>query len=141
MHAPASFGSRLAAYVIDALVLAGAAGGLVGLLSVGGASDATRSSVGFVLVVATVAYFVILEGGPKGATLGKRAMGLRVVAAEESPLGYGRALVRTLARVLSAFPLYAGFLWCLVDRDSRCWHDMLAKSRVITERAVSRTAA
>lgn len=126
---PANFVSRLVAYVLDVLLLAVPAGALVTMLGKG--AHEARPTIGVVLVLAALAYFVVLEGGPSGATLGKRAARLRVVAADGGPLGYRRALMRTLARLLSAFPCYAGFLWCLIERQGRCWHDMLAGSRVI----------
>jgi uncharacterized RDD family membrane protein YckC len=96
-----------------------------------GASPATQSAIGLAFCAATVAYFAVLEGGAAGATLGKRALGLRVISPDGSPIGYRRGLVRTVARLVSAFPLWAGFLWCLVDDQRRTWHDILARSRVV----------
>jgi uncharacterized RDD family membrane protein YckC len=46
-------------------------------------------------------------------------------------LGFARTLLRTIAYLVSLVPLFAGFLWILVDRDRRGWHDHIAGSRVV----------
>jgi uncharacterized RDD family membrane protein YckC len=51
-----------------------------------------------------VAYFVMLEGGSSGQTVGKRALNIRVV--DEStggPIGFGRGFMRYLTRLPSIF--------------------------------------
>ena len=66
-----------------------------------------------------------------GQTIGKGLMGLRVVGADGRRLGIVRSLVRTFAYLISLIPLFAGFLWVLVDGDRRAWHDHIAGSRVV----------
>jgi uncharacterized RDD family membrane protein YckC len=74
-----------------------------------------------------VGYFTLLEGGPRGQTLGKSAMHIRVVSlADGQPIGYQRALVRDLARILSAIPIYLGYLWMLWSRERQTWHDAIS---------------
>lgn len=77
-----------------------------------------------------LSYFTVLHAWG-GQTLGKLIMGIRVVAvAEDGPLPPGRSFLRAAGYLLSALPLGAGFLWLLLDREQRCWHDRLAGSRV-----------
>ena len=47
---------------------------------------------------AAIPYFVYFEGGPTGQTLGKRALGIRVIDLNTGgSIGYARALVRVFA--------------------------------------------
>ena len=77
-----------------------------------------------------LAYFTILHAWG-GQTVGKLIMGLQVRALDDTPLGLGPAFLRTVGYLLSALPLGAGFLWAVLDREHRAWHDHLAGSRVV----------
>jgi uncharacterized RDD family membrane protein YckC len=66
-----------------------------------------------------------------GATLGKHAMGLRVVAADGRRISVPQAALRTLGYAVSALALYLGFLAVLVDDRRRGWHDRLARTAVV----------
>ncbi|MDE2291320.1 MAG: RDD family protein, partial [Elusimicrobia bacterium] len=79
-------------------------------------------------------------GNMTGGTPGKRLLGLRVEAVGGGPLGAGRSLVRA-AGYLVSLPLNLGFLWSLLNPDSRTWHDLLAGSRVVEVRAKSQGTA
>ena len=69
-----------------------------------------------------------------GATPGKLAVGLRIVDAEtgRTPTT-GRLVVRFLCYLLSALPLYLGFLWAAIDRRKQGWHDKIAGTVVILD--------
>jgi uncharacterized RDD family membrane protein YckC len=84
-------------------------------------------------LVIPAAYFVLLHGSG-GRTLGKALAGVRVVAASGEPLGYGRALARHLAWLLSAFTFGVGFLVAAARRDKRALHDLVAGTRVVRTR-------
>ena len=59
-------------------------------------------------------------------------VGLRVVDARTGgAIGYPRAFVRWLTRLLSAAVLFIGYLWMLGDSEKQCWHDKLAGDVVI----------
>lgn len=66
----------------------------------------------------------------RGATPGKRALGLRVTAQDGSPLRVGQAIGRTSAYLLS-LPFLAGFLWAAVDQRRETFHDKLAGTAVM----------
>ena len=69
-----------------------------------------------------------------GATPGKLAVGLRIVDAETGkPPSTGRLVVRLLCYLLSALPLYLGFLWAAIDRRKQGWHDKIAGTVVILD--------
>ena len=66
-----------------------------------------------------------------GQTVGKLVCGLHVVTASGfRPLGWGRSIVRCIGYFLSSI-LYLGFLWIMLNRRKRGWHDYLAGSMVV----------
>ena len=121
----AGFGTRLLAYLIDVVVLAVPAVIVFILLDIGAAY--------VIVLIASVAYFIVLHGGPTGQTLGKKAMSIRVIDARTGgPIGYGRAAVRWLVEgFLSGNILLLGYLWMLWDREKQTWHDKASTSVVI----------
>ena len=47
------------------------------------------------------------------------------------PIGYSRALVRFLMRIISGAVFYLGYLWMLWDKEKQCWHDKAANDVVV----------
>ncbi len=75
-------------------------------------------------------YFVFMEAGKRGATLGKRAMGLRVVQTTGARLGMGQAMIRNFLRVIDLFmPLLP--LVPFLNRRFQRLGDMAAGSLVV----------
>ncbi|MFP5377579.1 MAG: RDD family protein [Acidimicrobiia bacterium] len=119
----ASFGDRLVAAVIDAV--------LVGVLTV-----VLRLSLGalgaLLSLVGGLAYYGYLEGSPSGQTVGKRTMNIRVVDfATGGAIGVPRALIRYVARFVSSLPCGLGYFWMLWDPEKQTWHDKLATTVVV----------
>jgi uncharacterized RDD family membrane protein YckC len=121
----AGFWRRFAAAFIDGILL-----GVIGVILL-----AALKSVGYAIdIVIGLAYYTYLEGGPRGQTLGKRALGIRVVDFDSGgPIGYGRAFVRYIGRIVSALVIYIGYLWMLWDREKQTWHDKFANDVVVPE--------
>ena len=69
--------------------------------------------------------------GKYGATLGKRACGLRVVTAEGGKISYGRATGRAFAEILSGMICYIGYLIVAFDDQKRALHDHICSTRVV----------
>jgi uncharacterized RDD family membrane protein YckC len=113
-------------------------------------ADAARAGsaqlLGALLRVALLAgafsllYFVFSEGGPWQGTPGKRALGLRVRAADGGVAGYGRALVRHLAGAISWGLLNLGHALAGWRRDRRALHDLIAGTQVLAEGPMPRWA-
>ncbi|MFD7202340.1 RDD family protein [Streptomyces sp. NPDC059893] len=155
---PAGLGKRLAARLIDSVVLGAVTAvaavplGTKAVDHIDGKIDAAKASgreatvwlldgttgayLGIVLAVLLVAG-VLYEALPTakwGRTLGKKVCGLQVrdIEEHEAPT-FGAALRRWL--VYSVTGLLAigvvGVLWCLFDRPWRqCWHDKAARTFV-----------
>jgi uncharacterized RDD family membrane protein YckC len=85
-----------------------------------------------------VAFLLLLNGGyfiaftaVGGQSIGKMAVGIKVISQEESGVPIGRATIRTLAYVVSALPLGAGFVPGVLGADRLALHDRLAHTRVV----------
>jgi uncharacterized RDD family membrane protein YckC len=121
--ARAGWWRRAGAWLLDGIVVALIAGILSAVL------HGVGSSLG---VLVSIAYFVFFEGGRHGAGAGKQVMRIRVVDSRtNAPIGYPRAFVRWLGRILSALVFMLGYFWMLWDPDSQCWHDKLASDVVV----------
>ena len=134
---PAPLWRRLAAALYDlfpllALWMLVAALALLlahGRIDIAHPSDLYRHGLQAALLGVTAAYFVMSWHGG-GQTIGMRAWGIRVDAAQGRP-GWRRALLRFGVALVSLLALGLGFLWCLVDRERRAWHDLAAGTRVV----------
>lgn len=69
--------------------------------------------------------------GRWGATLGKRALGLKIVRPDGSPIGYGKATARFFAEWLSSLTLLVGYIMASFDDERRTLHDRICDTRVI----------
>jgi uncharacterized RDD family membrane protein YckC len=119
----ANFGQRLGAYLVDVIAL----GIIYGILLV--ISRPLAYAVGTIL---SLAYFTYFEGSSSGQTVGKRLLGIRVIDfSSGGPIGYGRAFVRWIARILSGIVCLLGYLWMLWDKEKQTWHDKLAPTVVV----------
>jgi uncharacterized RDD family membrane protein YckC len=118
--------------------------------TVGGLSGTCRVSDGSVVALAVLlylaalvagfAYYAILDG--RTQTLGRRATGIRVLdASSGTPIGVGRALGRSLFRLVSGLACWLGFLWMLWDPKKQTWHDKVVSSVVVRASAVPAGAA
>jgi len=84
---------------------------------------------GLVLLMFMFAYYVWMHGR-WGQTLGKMALGMKVVRTDGDPLGYGGAFLRWLGSLFSAVILMIGYLMAGLRSDKRALHDLVAGSRV-----------
>ncbi|MBI4588488.1 MAG: RDD family protein [Candidatus Rokubacteria bacterium] len=138
---PSGFWMRYAALSLDMYVLAlpVALFGILAavampLMAVGGklppsAAAAVGLTVALFLVAFMVAYSVWMHG-KWGQTLGKMALGMKVIRMDGSPLGYGGAFIRWMASVLSVVVLMIGYIMAGLRSDKRALHDLLAGTRV-----------
>jgi uncharacterized RDD family membrane protein YckC len=78
-------------------------------------------------------YPIVLEAFWNGQTVGKKALGLRVVAGDGAPVGWLAAITRNLLRTVDMLPFgYAtGLVASLVDAHGRRLGDMVAGTLVV----------
>ncbi len=79
------------------------------------------------------AYPIVLEAVWQGQTVGKKALRLRVVAADGAPVGWLAAITRNLLRTVDMLPFgyAAGLVSCLTDTHARRLGDMVAGTLVV----------
>ena len=82
------------------------------------------------LLAATAAYFII-SWRRVGQTIGMRAWRVHVVSNDGSPISQRQAWLRFGMAIVSLLALGLGFFWSLIDRDRRCWHDVVSGTRLI----------
>ena len=73
----------------------------------------------------------------KGATLGKMALGLKVVRSNGAPLGWGVSIGRYFMYLVSAFTLLIGYIMAGFDDEKRALHDRVCDTRVVYKRSLA----
>jgi len=139
------FWIRFAAIFIDGIIL-GVVGAIINipfqLIFVGmsvNAADPTAiltRTLGLfsVLIVINMAIAVAYESWfvvNKGATPGKMVLSLEVIRADGARPGWGLAIGRYFAKVLSGLTLYIGYIMAGFDDEKRALHDRICETRVV----------
>ncbi|HEY6986256.1 MAG TPA: RDD family protein [Rhodanobacteraceae bacterium] len=134
----AGFWRRCAAYTIDyfiTLVASYVVGLIAGFgLAVGqGAAGAMAApTVGGILgLIVGWLYFALQESSAAQATLGKRALGIKVTDDSGRRIGFGRATGRFFGKLLSGLILAIGFMLAGWTARKQALHDMLAGTLVV----------
>lgn len=131
---PASFVRRVAAHLIDVVLP-----GLVVLVLVAGlARTGHRLPALGVLVLGFLAWLLVLlvnsgvRQGATGQTIGKRALGIRLVGVStRQPVGPGRSVLRLVAHLLDTLPFLLGYLWPVWDERRQTFADKVCSTIVV----------
>ena len=105
----ADAGQRIGAFLLDLLIMVGALILLfiVSLLTLGAVGLDNAEVAGIIWLLGFFLlrnfYFILLEMGPRAATLGKRALGLRVVARSGERLTADRVIARNMMREIELY--------------------------------------
>ena len=140
----AGFWLRLAAYILDSLLLGFTAGVAVfmPLMSRGAISadnpweiytGTTQQFFALRLLILMIqwVYFAVLESSPWQASLGKRLLGLKVTDLDGRRISFARASARYFCTLLSGFILMAGFIMIAFTQKKQALHDILTGCLVI----------
>jgi uncharacterized RDD family membrane protein YckC len=142
----ANVGSRILGYVLDALIVGVVSFLLILPLTL---TDATLPEWLVVSILVIVipgwyfGYFVVCETLFRGRTVGKAALGLRVVTKEGGPVRFRHAAIRTLLGLVD-FGIGSGFfavVLILLTRDNQRLGDIVAGTIVLRERSALPAAA
>jgi len=83
------------------------------------------------LSLLAIIYYTVFTA-VRGQTPGKMLLRIKVVNENDRTPGVGYVLLReTIGRLLATIPLYLGFLWIAWDGKKQGWHDKLAGTYVI----------
>lgn len=130
--------SRLLAWLLDSLLVITTTSVLLTALSIPLAfTPGLASALSFVTYfLVDWGYAMALETAWSGQTLGKRALGLRVIQQSGVRIGFYHAALRNLARAVDSLPvLYlVGGVAALLSRSHQRLGDMLAGTIVVRER-------
>ncbi|MDR0291600.1 MAG: RDD family protein [Elusimicrobium sp.] len=140
----AAFWKRLLAFIIDTVVvnicsyilgfcvglvigIAGAMGGITQdtLLRIAQAAGFAAGACVFLF------YYSLFESSAKQATLGKMALGVKVIDVYGNRLTFGKAFLRTICKFISLLPLGLGCLIALFTQKKQALHDLLVKTLVV----------
>ncbi|MEK7233829.1 MAG: RDD family protein [Elusimicrobiota bacterium] len=128
----ARFSDRFVAYLLDTLPFGVGAAATVWVL-LGPLAKAPTAEllalVGASWVTLVFAYQFV--GNLNGGTLGKRLLGLRVVARDGGSLGFMRSLIRAAVWLIGSTAGSFGFLVALFNRENRTLHDYASGAVVV----------
>ena len=150
----AEWWQRAVAYIVDGIIVAVPAWIIMAIASVGFLRNSTVTTdqfgrphidssavagllVGFgIIILIGILYRVIMEGGPRGQTVGKMAMKIAVKDAETGgPIGYGRAFARWVVASILWIAFYLpgiiDLLFPLWDAKKQTLHDKAVRSVVV----------
>jgi uncharacterized RDD family membrane protein YckC len=138
----ASFGQRVGGALVDGFIVwvIMGAGFLVAAASVPEASfenpNPRPGGIGALMQtitwLASAAYYIVLEGRPDGQTLGKKAVGIRVVRKTNgAPIGFGLAIARYVSRFVDVITFGLGLLWAAWDPLHQTFHDKIVGTLVV----------
>jgi uncharacterized RDD family membrane protein YckC len=155
----AGFWKRVAAYVIDAILLYVVfriVGTLFGFTAVEEAAQATMKQemlngmsfmqawqhnqatlwpYNLTTTILAWLYFALCESSAWQATVGKLALGIRVTDLHGARISFLRAVGRYAAKFLSVIIVFVGFLMVAFTRRKQGLHDMVANTLVLNGRA------
>lgn len=138
----AGFWIRFAAVLIDGVLMYIVNTAISGIFGIGGIPGGGEPSMAQVMAIfggsiANMAIAIAYETwmiGKFGATVGKMAVGLKVVRPDGTPMTYMRAFGRYWAKVLSSLTLLIGYIMAGFDSEKRALHDRICDTRVVRSR-------
>jgi uncharacterized RDD family membrane protein YckC len=131
---------RFFAYFVDSLIIgipASIVGGIIAAVT--GAFSSTNPNGGglfifyAILVLATIGYYVYFWTQRDGQTIMNKALGIKVVKTDGSPITTGTAIIRYIGYIINSiiFGLPIGFIWAAFDSQKQGWHDKIAGTYVV----------
>jgi uncharacterized RDD family membrane protein YckC len=139
------FWIRFAAIFIDGIIL-GVVGAIINvpfqLLFVGMNANMTDPTtiltrtfgLAAILIVINMAIALVYESWfvvARGATPGKMVLSLEVIRADGTRPGWGLAIGRHFAKMLSSLTIYIGYIMAGFDDEKRALHDRICETRVV----------
>lgn len=128
----ARFSDRFLAYLLDTVPFGAGTAATVWILLGPMAKPPTPELLAFVGASwVTLVFAYQLFGNLNGGTVGKRLLGMRLVARDGSAPGFARSLVRALVWLIGTSLASFGFLVALFNRENRALHDYMSGTVVV----------
>lgn len=128
----ASCPRRFAAFLMDVGVAA--TGIFAGMFLSGALGLGLAGAQGLTMAIALAVVFTndVVLNGVRGASVGKKAVGIKITTADGEVPGLARAFIREWpGKMLSYWFYWLGFLVATVDPETRTLHDRMAGTWVI----------
>lgn len=132
------FWKRFAAFFIDSIVVS-----LCGFLilvifkviyiSASGSTFEAKFFGNILRVLLGWVYFATFESSPKQATLGKRALGIKVVDLNGQRISFGKATGRYFAKFISSLLLFIGYIMAAFTEKKQGLHDKMTGCLVVNK--------
>ena len=91
-------------------------------------------SIGSWLGFLVLGVYWVLTWSLMGASLGQKALGLRVVnALNGERIDIGKSVIRYVGFVVSVIPIFLGLIWAGFDARKQGWHDKIAGTYVVRQ--------
>ena len=133
LHTPetyATFGQRLAAVIIDS-ILVGMASGFLGVVWMQAMGETGKTIGSALSLIISILYYVGYQAS-YGQTLGKKALGIRIVDEHGVTPPFLTFFLREIVgKTVSAFILFIGYLMVLWDPKKQGLHDKISGTFVI----------
>ncbi len=119
-------GARAISWMIDNILI------IIGAFILNPFFGEIKSSLTGVIVLAILGgYFLFFWSQRNGQTPGKMVTGTRIVRLDGQPMDLGTAVVRFIGYLGGSSVLGLGFIWVLIDKRHRAWHDLVAGTIVV----------
>lgn len=89
-----------------------------------------------VFFVLAILYFALMESSRTQGSLGKMAVGMKVVDMEGNRISFGKAIVRQIGKIISVLIIGIGFFMCGFTEKRQGLHDMIAGTLVVMKNPV-----
>jgi uncharacterized RDD family membrane protein YckC len=134
---------RLIAIVYDSLLLLGIAFAYGVLITVIRLAFMGQDAEGFIhlpiivhlaswlLLLGILASYYVYCWTKRGQTLGMKSWRLQLETLDGRYVDARQAWLRVFLALVSAVPFGLGYVWCLFDKQHRCWHDRWTHTRVV----------
>jgi uncharacterized RDD family membrane protein YckC len=99
--------------------------GLVGSIMAGVASTM------LIVYAISILYFAIMESSKSQASVGKMALGLKVTDMNGERIPFGKALLRSVGKIISGMIIYIGFIMAAFTEKKQGLHDLIANTLVL----------
>jgi len=128
----AGFWTRVAAYIVDYVILVVAIVILAMATRAAARSDAATASITLLLYLAVPwLYTALFESGPSQATPGKLALQVKVTDLQGRRIGFGRATARYFAEWITGLTFGVGYAMTAFTSKRQALHDKIAETVVV----------
>jgi uncharacterized RDD family membrane protein YckC len=132
---------RVGSYLVDSIAISAIAWIALILISALGLRDSSGGFTGAGLAIYLVGILgsivigiwnLFIRQGSTGQSLGKQALGTRLVSASTGqPIGGWMSFLRQICHIVDALPCYIGYLWPIWDSRRQTFADKIVGSVVV----------